>query len=99
MKSLWSSSGSSAIWRTTLSSAVDVYMAVGGGGVQVSYDPRIRGEVDGCMPEVSWEQVSPKSFRSGLTVEVMPGVGHFPQLENPQWISERLVGWIKQHSA
>jgi pimeloyl-ACP methyl ester carboxylesterase len=58
----------------------------------------IRGEVDGCMPEVSWEQVSPKSFRNGLTLEVMPGIGHFPQLEDPQWISERLVRWVKQHS-
>ena len=59
----------------------------------------IRGEVDGCMPEVAWELVNPKSFRNGLTLEVMPGVGHFPQLENPQWISERLIGWVKQHSA
>ena len=58
----------------------------------------IRGEVDGCMPEVAWEQMSPKSFRNGLTLEVMPGIGHFPQLENPQWISERLIGWVKQHS-
>ena len=58
----------------------------------------IRGEVDGCMPEVVWELTSPKSFRNGLTLEVMPGIGHFPQLENPQWISERLVRWVKQHS-
>ena len=58
----------------------------------------IRGEVDGCMPEVAWELTSPKSFRNGLTLEVMPGIGHFPQLENPQWISERLIGWVKQHS-
>jgi pimeloyl-ACP methyl ester carboxylesterase len=59
----------------------------------------IRGEVDGCMPEVVWEQMSPKSFRNGLTLEVMPGIGHFPQLEDPQWISERLIGWLRQHSA
>jgi pimeloyl-ACP methyl ester carboxylesterase len=59
----------------------------------------IRGEVDGCIPEVTWEQVSPKSFRNGLTLEVMPGVGHFPQLEGPEWISERLTRWVKQHSA
>ncbi len=58
----------------------------------------IRGEVDGCMPEAAWEQMSPKSFRNGLTLEVMPGIGHFPQLEDPQWISERLVRWVKQHS-
>jgi pimeloyl-ACP methyl ester carboxylesterase len=58
----------------------------------------IRGDVDGCIPEVAWEQVSPKSFRNGLTLEVMPDIGHFPQLEDPQWISERLIGWIKQHS-
>jgi pimeloyl-ACP methyl ester carboxylesterase len=58
----------------------------------------IRGEVDGCIPEVAWEQVSPKSFRNGLTLEVMPGIGHFPQLEDPQWISERLIRWVKQHS-
>ena len=58
----------------------------------------IRGEVDGCIPEVAWEQVSPKSFRNGLTLEVMPSIGHFPQLENPQWISERLIRWVKQHS-
>jgi pimeloyl-ACP methyl ester carboxylesterase len=59
----------------------------------------IRGEVDGCIPEVAWAVMSPKSFRNGLTLEVMPGIGHFPQLENPQWISERLIGWVKQHSA
>jgi pimeloyl-ACP methyl ester carboxylesterase len=50
------------------------------------------------MPEAAWEQMSPKSFRNGLTLEVMPGIGHFPQLENPQWISERLIAWVKQHS-
>jgi pimeloyl-ACP methyl ester carboxylesterase len=60
----------------------------------------IRGDVDGCMPEVAWELTSPKSFRNGLTLEVMPGsVGHFPQLENPEWISERLIRWVRQHSA
>jgi pimeloyl-ACP methyl ester carboxylesterase len=59
----------------------------------------IRGEVDGCIPEVTWDQVSPKSFRSGLTLEVMPGIGHFPQLEDPQWISDRLIRWVRQHSA
>ena len=59
----------------------------------------IRGEVDGCIPEVAWELVSPKSFRNGLTLEVMPGIGHFPQLEDPQWISERLIAWFRQHSA
>jgi pimeloyl-ACP methyl ester carboxylesterase len=58
----------------------------------------IRGAVDGCMPEVAWEQLSPKSFRNGLSLEVVPDVGHFPQLECPQWISERLIGWVKQHS-
>jgi len=58
----------------------------------------IRGEVDGCLPEVSWNMIRPKSFPNGLTLEVMPGIGHFPQLENPQWISERLVRWVKQHS-
>ena len=58
----------------------------------------IRGEVDGCMPEVAWELTSPKSFRNGLTLEVIPGTGHFPQLENPQWISERLIRWVRKHS-
>ena len=58
----------------------------------------IRGDVDGCMPEVVWELISPKSFRNGLTLEVMPGVGHFPQLEDPQWISNRLLEWVKQHA-
>jgi len=58
----------------------------------------IRGEVDGCMPEVAWELTSPKSFRNGLTLEVMPGIGHFPQLEDPQWISERLIRWVSQHT-
>ncbi len=57
----------------------------------------IRGEVDGCMPEIAWELVSPKSFRNGITLEVMPGIGHFPQLENPQWISARLIRWVRQH--
>jgi len=60
----------------------------------------IRGKVDGCLPEVSWELTSPKSFRAGLKLEVMPGdIGHFPQLENPEWISERLIKWVRKHSA
>jgi len=58
----------------------------------------IRGEVDWCIPEVAWELVSPKSFPNGLTLEAMPGIGHFPQLESPEWISERLLAWIKQNS-
>ena len=59
----------------------------------------IRGNVDGCIPEVAWELTSPKSFRAGLTLEVMPGdIGHFPQLENPQWVSERLIRWVRQNS-
>ena len=58
----------------------------------------IRGEVDWCLPEVSWELTSPKSFRKGLTLEVMPGIGHFPHLEDPEWISERLIRWFKQNS-
>jgi pimeloyl-ACP methyl ester carboxylesterase len=59
----------------------------------------IRGDVDGCIPEVAWEQTSPKSFPNGLTLEMMPGIGHFPQLEDPKWISDRLIKWVKQHSA
>jgi pimeloyl-ACP methyl ester carboxylesterase len=58
----------------------------------------IRGDVDGCIPEIAWNVISPKSFPNGLTLEVMPGIGHFPQLEDPQWISERLIRWVKQHS-
>jgi pimeloyl-ACP methyl ester carboxylesterase len=58
----------------------------------------IRGEVDGCMPEVAWEMTSPKSFRKGLTLEVMPGIGHFPQLEDPEWVSDRLLRWFKQNT-
>ncbi len=58
----------------------------------------IRGEVDGCIPEVAWDQLSPMSFRNGLTLEVMPGVGHFPQLEDPKRISKRLIAWVKQNS-
>lgn len=58
----------------------------------------IRGDVDGCIPEVAWNVIRPKSFPKGLTLEMMPGIGHFPQLENPQWISERLIAWVKQHS-
>jgi pimeloyl-ACP methyl ester carboxylesterase len=59
----------------------------------------IRGDVDGCIPEVAWNVMRPKSFPNGLTLEMMPGVGHFPQLEDPEWISERLIRWFKQHSA
>ena len=59
----------------------------------------IRGEVDWCLPEVSWELTSPKSFRNGLTLEVMPGIGHFPHLEDPEWMSERLIRWFKQNSS
>jgi len=59
----------------------------------------IRGDVDGCIPEVAWNVMRPKSFPNGLTLEVMPGIGHFPQLEDPQWVSERLIRWVRKHSA
>jgi pimeloyl-ACP methyl ester carboxylesterase len=58
----------------------------------------IRGEVDGCIPEVAWNVMRPKSFPSGLTLELMPGIGHFPQLEDPEWVSERLIRWVKRYS-
>ena len=58
----------------------------------------IRGDVDGCIPEVAWNVMRPKSFPNGLTLEMMPGIGHFPQLEDPEWVSERLVRWVEQHS-
>jgi pimeloyl-ACP methyl ester carboxylesterase len=59
----------------------------------------LRGDVDGCIPEVAWNMIRPKSFPKGLTLEVMPGIGHFPQLENPEWVSKRLIAWFKQHPA
>jgi pimeloyl-ACP methyl ester carboxylesterase len=59
----------------------------------------IRGDVDGCIPEVAWNVMRPKSFPSGLTLELMPGIGHFPQLEDPEWVSERLIRWVRQHPA
>ena len=58
----------------------------------------IRGDVDGCIPEVAWNVMRPKSFPNGLTLEVMPGIGHFPQLEDPEWVSERLIRWVREHS-
>jgi pimeloyl-ACP methyl ester carboxylesterase len=57
----------------------------------------IRGEVDWCIPEAAWELHSAKSFRKELTMEVMPGIGHFPQLEDPKWISERLIKWFNHN--
>jgi pimeloyl-ACP methyl ester carboxylesterase len=57
----------------------------------------IRGEADKCMPEIAWELMSAKSFRNGLTLEVMLGIGHFPQLQDPEWISNRLITWFKQY--
>jgi pimeloyl-ACP methyl ester carboxylesterase len=59
----------------------------------------IRGEVDGCLPEVTWNMVRPKSFPNGLTMERMPNVGHFPQLEDPEWVSKRLIRWVGENSA
>jgi pimeloyl-ACP methyl ester carboxylesterase len=59
----------------------------------------LRGGVDGCIPEVAWNVMRPKSFPKGLTLEMMPGIGHFPQLEDPAWISERLLAWFKEHAA
>jgi len=59
----------------------------------------IRGKVDSCIAEVAWELTSPKFFRAELTLEIMPGdIGHFPQLESPQWVSERLIRWVSQYS-
>ena len=42
--------------------------------------------------------IRPKSFPNGLTLELISGVDHFPQLENPQWVAERLIRWVRQNS-
>jgi pimeloyl-ACP methyl ester carboxylesterase len=50
------------------------------------------------IEEITWKLIRPKSFPNGLTLELMPGVGHFPQVENPQWVAERLIHWVRQNS-
>ena len=55
----------------------------------------LRGEKDMCIPEVSYEQMSPKCFRKGVTHEVLPNLGHFMQLQSPQVITDRLLQWFK----
>ena len=57
----------------------------------------VRGEIDNCIPEHAWDLVSPKSFRKGLTLEVLPGVGHFAQLEQPEMVNTLLLKWLKQN--
>jgi len=51
---------------------------------------------------MSSEATMKRLFRRGgmllVTLEVMPGIGHFPQLEDPEWISERLTRWFKMNS-
>ena len=56
----------------------------------------IRGEDDFGVPASTWECISPKQFKAGITLESMKDAGHFFQIEEPKEISDRIISWISE---
>lgn len=58
------------------------------------------GETDGCMDARLYEHVmQAQDFEKGLSVHVLPTVGHFLHRENPADVNTLILDWIAQHGA
>ncbi len=56
----------------------------------------LTGADDGCIaPELGEEQAT--YFTGPFESRVLPGVGHFLQLENPDLVASNITGWIQRH--
>lgn len=55
----------------------------------------LHGQTDGCIdPEMAAGQ---ERFFRDLTAEVVPEVGHFLHLEAPGYVTNRVLGWLRQN--
>ena len=57
----------------------------------------LQGADDGCVaPSVARGQE--RFFRGPFAAEVLPGVGHFLQLEAPDQVAAHTLGWLRAHA-
>jgi pimeloyl-ACP methyl ester carboxylesterase len=54
----------------------------------------LHGEQDGCMLATIARRAG-AALPPGSEVEILPGVGHFPQLERPDAVNERIAAFIE----
>lgn len=55
----------------------------------------LSGDLDGCIdPGFFRSQIQPENFAAGVTIRIVPTVGHFLQLEKPARINQILLDWL-----
>lgn len=60
----------------------------------------LTGERDHCIdPKIFCRLMYAADFPKGLQVEVVPGVGHFLQLEDPDRINQPVFDWLRKHES
>jgi pimeloyl-ACP methyl ester carboxylesterase len=53
----------------------------------------LQGEDDGCVrPDMGTGQA--RYFKAEFRSEILPGLGHFPQLEDPQTVAQAVLDFI-----
>lgn len=58
------------------------------------------GDADGCIAAEIFEYaMQPRDFPGGVTVQRIPGAGHFLHLEAPGVVAERIAAWLKSREA
>jgi pimeloyl-ACP methyl ester carboxylesterase len=56
----------------------------------------LHGEKDGCI-DASYAHGQGEYFRSAFEVEIVREVGHFPQVEQPTLLAQRIASWFQEH--
>lgn len=55
----------------------------------------LHGDSDNCVLPIASEGMN-QHFPHGFSRLTTPGVGHFPQREDPLWVSGALLQWFKE---
>ena len=83
-------------YRATLGDGprTDEYNAIqmSGGGELTQPTLYLHGETDGCIGAEVAE--SARLMCPWVTVKVVPGAGHFMQLEQPQIVNQLIIDWV-----
>ena len=84
-------------YRASLGSGprTDAYNAIQNKGLEPLSQPvlYLHGRNDGCIGAELAEEARARC--PWLTVEIVEGVGHFMQLENPELINQRIIDWVQ----
>jgi pimeloyl-ACP methyl ester carboxylesterase len=72
----------------------EAYNAIQNKGLEPLRQPvlYLHGREDGCIGAELAEQAQVQC--PWLTVEILDGVGHFMQLENPARVNQRILEWV-----